>query len=127
MINVTNLLESLLFGGPIPAQAPLPAPPEKRVAKPVQVKTAGGRLIDRATKTWEWDVARSRPAQADATLTDVELEAMQGKGLKNQTWNVALKLARVQGRTIGEAAKDSGCSFSYAQKAFAALSAFEAA
>ena len=127
MINLNTILESLLFGGPIPAQSPLPAPPEKRVAKPVQVKTAGGRLIDPATNTWAWDVARSRPAQADAALTDVELEAMQGKGLKNQTWNVALKLARVQGRTIGEAAQDAGCSFSYAQKAFAALSAFEAA
>jgi len=126
-MNIHTPLQSNLIGGPIPTQAPLPAPPEKRVAKPVQVKTAGVRLIDRTTKTWEWDVARSRPAQADSTLTDVELEAMQVKGLKNQTWNVALKLARVQGRTIGEAAKDAGCSFSYAQKAFAALSAFEAA
>lgn len=126
-MNITAILESLLFGGAIPPQAPLPEPPEKRVAKPVQVKTAGARLVSRETRTWEWDIARSRPAGADATLTDVELETMQGKGLKNSTWNVALKLARVQGATIAEAAKAAGCSFSYAQKAFAALSAFEAA
>lgn len=46
MINLNTILESLLFGGPIPAQAPLPAPPEKRVANPVQVKAEIKYTVD---------------------------------------------------------------------------------
>lgn len=112
---------------PRPAeQQPLPAPPEKRQAKPVSVPTAGARLVNRETCTWEWDIARARPAQGSAEIADIEAAELEKRALKNWTWNKALKLARVQGQTIQDAATAAGCSFSYAQKVFAALSRFEA-
>lgn len=124
-MNITRLIETLLFppiGGPGPG---LPDPPTAKKAVPVKVEKAGGRLVNAQTMTYEWDIARSRPANKPAELTDVEVAELEKRGLKNMTWNACIKLARVQGRTIAEAAKDAGCGFSTAQKVYAALSKFE--
>lgn len=125
-MNISNLLESLLFPRPVPAGPGLPPPPEKKVGRPVAIQTAGGRLINPDTNTYEWDIARSRPAGMSAEITDIEARELEKRGLKNWTWNKSLKMCRVQGQTIHEASKYAGCSFSYAQKTFAALSRFEA-
>lgn len=123
--NLSALLESLLFPCPVPIGPGLPEPPVKKVGRPVKVETAGARLVRPETNTWEWDIARSRPANTSADLTDLESAELEKRGLKNWTVNSRVKLARVQGQTIAEAAKAAGCGFSTAQKIYGALSKFE--
>ena len=125
-MDFSQVFERFLFPTVITPGPGLPDPPtRKREAVKVPVEVAGARLVNRETKTWEWDIARARPANKPAEMTDLEAEELDRRKLRNMTWNMALKLARVQGLTIGEAAKAAKCSFSYAQKAFAALSAFD--
>lgn len=123
--NLDNFLELLFFGAPIRKGLGLPEPPAKVAAKTLHVPTTGGRLVNRETNTWEWDIARTRPVSAPAELTQAEAAEMIRRGQKNMTWNARVKLARVQGQTIAEAAKAAGCGFSTAQKIYATLSAFE--
>lgn len=123
--NLDKLLESMLFGAPIKKGPGLPDPPAKVAAKSVHVPTSSGRLVNRDTNTWEWDISRARPVSAPAELTQAETEELVRRGHKNMGWNAKVKLARVQGQTIAEAAKAAGCGFSTAQKIYATLSAFE--
>ena len=123
--NLDTFLESLFFGAPITKGPGLPDPPAKAATKTVHVPTAGGRLVNRETQTWEWDIARARPISAPAELTQAEADELVRRGQKNMVWNAKVKLARVQGQTIAEAARAAGCGFSTAQKIYATLSAFE--
>lgn len=125
MIWLDNILETVFFGGPMKPGPGLPDPPGKKKSAPVHVPTSGARLVNRETMTWEWDIARSRPVSAPAELTTEEIAELEKRGLKNVVWNARVKLARVQGQTIAEAAKAAGCGFSTAQKIYAALSKFE--
>jgi hypothetical protein len=87
----------------------------------------GGRLVNKATNTWEWDVTPRVHVDhnADTTLTTPEIFALEKAGLKNGPWNAALKIARVHGKTINEAAREAGCSPSYAGKVYGVLSRFK--
>lgn len=118
-------LEFWLFGNRRTRGPGLPPPPERRTQKAVHVDTSGARLVSAETRTWEWDIARTRPANAPAELTDAEIHALERASLKNLVVNARVKLARVQGLTIAEAAKNAGCGFSTAQKIYGVLSRFE--
>lgn len=81
-MNITRLIETLLFpriGGAGPG---LPDPPTAKKAAPVKVEKASGRLVNAETMTYEWDIARARPANKPAELTDLEVEELNKRGLK---------------------------------------------
>lgn len=125
-MNISTLFEQIFFGAPIQPGPGLPPPPEKKVGRPVASAKPGARLVNQVTMTYEWDISRAHVATAaPADLTDMEQAELAKRGQKNQGWNIALKLARVQGATASEAAKAAGCSLSYAAKVFAALSKFD--
>lgn len=125
LARADRLYEDIFFGGPMPKGPGLPEPTQKTPGRPVKVESAGARLVNADTNTWEWDLGRVRPANKSAELTDLEIAELERRGLKNHTVNIRIKLARVQGKTIADAAKSAGCGFSTAQKIYGALSKFE--
>lgn len=125
-MTINQLLERILWGGPYDLGPGLPPPVVKTPGRPVSVAKSTARLVNTVTNTFEWDLNRSHIVQgAAADLTTQEQAEMEKRGQKNTAWNARLKLARVQGATYTDAAKAVGCSPSYAQKAYAALSKFE--
>ncbi len=122
-----DALEWVVYGGPIKTGVGLPDPVHKPQARKEAPKPITGRLANAQTRTWEWDV-KSRVnvnANADTTLTNREIEMLVEKKCKNGPWNASIKVSRVRGRTIAEAAKDAGCSPSYAGKVYSILSQCE--
>lgn len=127
MTRLSTIIERLVWGGPYTLGNGLPDPPApKKAGRPVKVQKSTTRVVDPVTNTFEWDLNRSHiEPGASADLTTEEQAEMEKRGQKNTAWNARIKLARVQGSTFTEAAKAVGCSASYAQKVFAALSKFD--
>ena len=126
-MNIHTLLESILFGGPIPTQAPLPAPPEKRVAKPVQVETGikytvdmqpyrEGKPTGNEVSVWNMITPETAKAAGRSELgTDDELAAGVDRGFSAET--VALvRLHWSAGKKQAVIAKATGLSLDTVKK-----------
>jgi len=126
-MKLIDMLEAIIYGGPMQPGPGLPPPVAQRPVKREIPKPVGGRLANPATNTWEWDIKprANVNADADTTLTNREIELLIGAKCKNGPWNASLKVSRVRGATIAEAAKAAGCSTSYAGKAYSIFSQCE--